>query len=565
MQSLIALSALALSVHGNEASQQGTETEWVKAPQLGKNHFYMAQRTAGSRLLLTPNESFFPKLGLLAEGDGEFPSAGEVNGETNYKVITKWDAGDLAEWGLWIEQPGHLQIRIWMTSSGRAGRYALSLGEQKKTFSTKHTGEEPAEVATVSFTVKKSGKHLLRLACNQESKTAGTKLHFIEISGPAATHAAVLRKRWRPSAAHARFSSSHNPEQVRLCIMEMDARPGSLGFYAPITTPFGYYGPVWQADGLVGPRFNFSLWSYGRNTEEPAVEKLSHLIAIGNPEAEFSGFSHEGTGVKIRGWDPLEGRQRQRQAFAIRLEPGEIYTTYYTYFYAKDEQRWRLFGVGRTYNKRKPPQTLKVGSFVEVPGPPRVQRTGVYERRMRYRGWALDGDGNLHPFDRMSDGDINKVTGMTETDRGVSVEGWFYLQTGGWAFRKKEGKRAVELPREDTVEVDYLDPDDLIFLQTVPCEITATSVKQTASGATLSFNIRNMGQKPEVKIYWGSEEGLTFTERWENSMDVKNPREGKNSITLNANPGEKPLLVRLFLKNKEGQFWSMETLQADTK
>jgi hypothetical protein len=364
-----------------------------------------------------------------------------------------------------------------------------------------------------------------------------------------------LRKRWRPSAAHARFSSSSDPDGVQLVIMEMDAKPGPLDFYAPITTPFGYYGPTWKADGLVSTGFNFSLWSYGRGAEEPPIERLSHLIAIGDPNAKFSGFGHEGTGVKIRGWEPLKGRQGQRQAFAIRMEPGDPYTTYFTYFFASDENRWRLFGVGKTYNKRKPKDTLGIGSFVEVPGTAAKQRTGPYERQMRYRGWVVDGKGKLHPFDRLSDGDIDKKTGMTQTDRGVNEDGWFYLQTGGWAFQKKDGREEVVLPRENRKGVEYLKSADLTFLQSVPCAITGTDIV----GKKVSFNIRGLGENPEVKVYWGSEEGLTFADRWEHQMDVKNPREGSNSITLPGNP----LFVRLFLKNHEGQFWSMDTLVPD--
>ena len=148
--------------------------------------------------------------------------------------------------------------------------------------------------------------------------------------------------------------------------------------------------------------FNFSLWSYGRNQPEPPVEQLSHLIAIGNPNAKFGGFGHEGTGVKIRDWEPLKGRQGQRQTFALRVEPGDIYDTYYSYFFATDEDRWRLFGAGKKFNKRKPIKSLWVGSFVEVPGPPHVQRTGLNERRMCYRGWMMDADNRLHPIDRMA-------------------------------------------------------------------------------------------------------------------------------------------------------------------
>jgi hypothetical protein len=550
IQSTCAILIIA-TFHSNAASQNGSPIEWIPATNLGEDNYYMVQRTSDSTLLLTPNESFFPMLGLSASGVGEFPlEEPGLNQEKNFKWITGWNAGDAAEWGLWLEKPGSLNIRVKMEES--RGSYLLSLDDQ----------EQKLEGNETSFNVRKTGMHVLRLTCEEE--TGEAKLLALQVSGSAAENAAVLRKRWRPSAAHTRFSSSSDPKDVRLVIMEMDARPGTLDFYAPITTPFGYYGSTWTADGLANTSFNFSLWSYARGKEEPPIEQLSHLVAIGNPEAKFSGFGHEGTGVKIRGWDPLAGRQGQRQAFAIRMEPGAKYTTYFTYFYVTEEGRWRLFGVGKTYNKRKPKDMLSVGSFVEVPGAAERQRTGPYERRMRYRGWAVDGKGTLHPFDRMSDGDIDRETGMTGTARGVNEAGWFYLQTGGWAFEKKAGEQEVVLPGEDRKGVDYLDADDLAFLQNVPSEITGAGIKKTSAGARVSFTIRNLGNNPEVKIYWGDEEGLTFSDRWKNSMEVKNPREGINAITIDS-PSGKPLFVRLFLKNHEGQFWSMDTLEMPTE
>ena len=544
-----------------EGGQQDAEIEWIPVSLQGEELFFMAQRTSGAKLLLTPNESFFPNRGLRAQGDCEVPETERaINGGTRYKMITQWDPGDQAEWGLWFEKTGTVQIRIWMAHTEKEGRYTLLLGNQKRSFSTGKTGDEPESLKTLTFNVRKSGQHLLRLTCDEESKRSRSQLHAIEVAGRAVKNAAVLRKRWRPAAAHARFYNSHDPEGVRLCIMEMDAKPGILGFYSPLTTPFGYYGPTWTASGLVNTGFNFSLWSFSAGQEEPPVEQLSHLIAIGDPDAKFSGFSHEGTGVKIRGWEPLEGRQGQRQVFAIRMEPGETYTTYITYFFAADEKRWHLFGVGKKYNERKPKQTLGIGSFVEVPGPPRVQRTGPYERRMRYRGWVVDAKGELHPYDRMSDGDIDRKTGMTQTRRGITKDGWFYLQTGGWTFQKKEKPEAIKLPRPDKRRIDYLSSTDLKYLQTVPSAIAGTDVKFSGNRATLSFNIRNLGKNPEVKVYWGEDEGLTFAKRWANHIDMKNPREGSNTIVLD--PAGKTLRVRLLLKNHEGQFWSMDTLVA---
>ena len=55
----------------------------------------------------------------------------------------------------------------------------------------------------------------------------------------------------------------------------------------------------------------------------------------------------KGTGVKIRDWEPLDGQQGQQQVIALRAEPGKVYDTYFSYFYASNEQRWRFFGAGK--------------------------------------------------------------------------------------------------------------------------------------------------------------------------------------------------------------------------
>jgi len=182
--------------------------------------------------------------------------------------------------------------------------------------------------------------------------------------------------------------------------MEMDAMPGELPFYSPITTPFGYYGPTWQANGKVNSSFNFSLWSFGRGKKAPPIEQLSHLLAAGDPKADLGGFSHEGTGVKIRNWEPLAGRQGQSQALALRVEPGTPYDTYYSYFYASDEKRWRLFGVGNRYNDGKPLKSLWVARFLAAPRRTDVHGTGVDRRTMRTRGCRMNTNGKWHPRSR---------------------------------------------------------------------------------------------------------------------------------------------------------------------
>ncbi len=78
-----------------------------------------------------------------------------------------------------------------------------------------------------------------------------------------------------------------------------------FGSYSPITTPFGYYGTAFGADRRSNGGFNFSMWASSAKGKIPPLEKMPHLLVAGSPEAEFSGFGHEGSGVKLRGWLPM--------------------------------------------------------------------------------------------------------------------------------------------------------------------------------------------------------------------------------------------------------------------
>lgn len=515
----------------------------------------MLQKTRDSVLYLTPNESFFPERGLVAAGQGQIPDIENLNSGRSFAWIEKWDAGDATEWVWFAPQAGEGIITLCMSAKSDGGTFSMSMDNKTVSFSV-NSRKEPGVAFTCPFQVAEPGLHRLRLVC--EKAATGTQFHWMTLSGSCTKNGAVLRKRWRPSAAHTKFSSSRAKKPIRLWVMEMDAVPGDLGFYAPITTPFGYYGPTWQADGTVNAGFNFSLWSYGRGQEEPPIEQLSHLLAIGHREATFGGFGHEGTGVKIRDWDPLTGHQGQQQVLALRVVPSETYDTYYSYFYLADKNEWRLFGVGNKYNKGKPLKSLWVGSFVEVPGPPHVQRTGLYPREMRYRGWVVQEDGQMLQLDHMSGGDVDKQTGLTYTNRGVTDDGWFFLQTGGLSFHKPRSAGGVDLPKNNQLKdlPAYLAPEHKESLLSVPSEMTVQSVEVIPGGLKIEFRIDHLGKDPELEVYWGMQDGLTFADRWEHSERIPNVKKGKNEFTLKSATSLNNARLRLFLKNDDGQFWS---------
>ena len=534
---------IGLAAPAPSGGQLGQPWEWI-APADRPDNRFLGQKTADGRLVLTPNNGFFPKLGLTAHGEGPKQEVDKLNGGKSFAEVSGWDQGEAMEWGLWLNQPADARAVVKLSNLAPSDRFVL------------HFDGRPATPNAATRLAE--GFHTVRL---EKESPGASKARFQAIELTA--EGAVLRKRWRPAAAHTRFSSSEARDDIRLWVMEMDAAPGALGFYSPITTPFGYYGPTWKADGTVNSGFNFSLWSYGRGKQEPPVEQLSHLLAVGHPEAQFSGFGHEGTGVKIRGWEPLKGRQGQRQAIALRVEPGPNYDTYYSWFYASDEKRWRLFGAGRKFNQGKPLKSLWVGSFVEVPGPPQRQRTGPYPRRMRYRGWVMDAEGRWSRLDQMRNGNVDKTTGLTHTDRGLTEDGRFYLQTGGWSFRKAPGGANVEAPKNAGPLPQFMRADALKPLLGIPSEIEDVTARRQGDRVELRFHIRNVGPGAKVSVHYGSSEGLTFADRWEHQSPVATPSEGLNTVSLLAGSSAKPFRARILLENSEGKFWSDETVVID--
>lgn len=537
--------------------QLGAPLEWFEIPgQAGEHH--LTQKSRYGYLVLTPTECFFPRLGLTAAGRGIAPDSGDLNKGSSFAHVRGWDPGDVVEWGIWVTEPGDLVLRVRMSSNSDQGRFTISIGNRAREFvPTVSAPDEPALAQEFTCRIGESGRHIIRVT-NMEKPSNDTLLHWVEVAGPAVKDALLLRKRWRPAAAHTRFLSSNVTTGARMWIIEMDAVPGELGFYAPITTPFGYYGPSWNSDGTVKSGMNFSLWSYGRKEKEPPVGELSHLLAIGNREAAFSGFGHEGTGVKIRNWEPLKGRQGQRQAFALRVEPSREFNTFYSYFYASDEKRWRLFGVGRQKSKRRPLTHLGVGSFVEVPGAASRQRTGSTVRRMRYRGWISQDGRSWQPLDTMKIGDVDKKTGLTYTDRGLDENGWFYLQTGGWIFRKPPGGHITgggktgELP-------EYLAPTAVQAMLELRSGIKAVRASRNGQTAILNYQIRELGENPKVFAYFGEKEGLTLAKKWSRRIELPFPVEGENEASIRLGTS-RPVFLRLLLQNDHGQYWSFKTI-----
>jgi hypothetical protein len=331
----------------------------------------LGQRSRGGRLVLTPDTCFFyGNLRLTGVTEPKFPGA-ELNGNKSWTGIEGLDTpGKRVVWPLWLPKAATLKLSVQMevpaTSAGAALEF--SIGEAKQTVTTHSSDGTKPQAWTIELPVSVAGLRELSVAIPESGKAEPVGvIKQITVTGSGVEDAVLVRSRWRAAAIHAGFSSSELSKtegDSRLWVMEARPLPCEDSMYAPITTPFGYFGSTFNPDHTSGG-INFSMWSYAAGKSEPPVEQLSHLLALGDPHQEFGGFGHEGTGVKPRGWNPFEGQQIPSVILALRLVPGDPYDTYTGYLFDRPSKQWKLYASGRKWHAPgRGRSSVLPGSFV---------------------------------------------------------------------------------------------------------------------------------------------------------------------------------------------------------
>ena len=482
----------------------------------------IGQAAVGQRLDLTATNGFFDRCfvagdpGPMIEGDEAF-----IRTSFGHLRPVKGNEGS-ARWHLWLPETGELTVRLWMTVPEKdAGKsWTIRLGEKSTTFQpTASDGTEP-QAFSWSPGLETPGKHTLSLEAPSGTPPSDTLLHFIRLEGPAISKARLLRARWRPAAVHQRFEAPPGCDATDLWVFETRS-VSETSSYSPLTTPFGYFGTSFKSGGRVpeGGSFNFSMWLASRGADHaPPIEKMPRILATGLPDATFSWFSHEGTGVKLRNAVAYpDGAERTIQA--MRAEFADGLWTYYGYFYDESAARWKLFAAGRQPPKRgRAPDPTRgllrsTGSFCEIPGPPQRERSGDLVRLVKRRGWFIDRNGTPHLAGmaagrgKPSPPSSRRTWYMDD----YTTEGWMAMATGGMELYPQGSKAApdarVPLP-------DYLAPDKIQQLHRLPTEFGPTEVVElTRSSATIDCPLVRVGPNARARVYFGTVDALTYPAR----------------------------------------------------
>ncbi|MEM9142653.1 MAG: DUF3472 domain-containing protein [Bacteroidota bacterium] len=515
-------------------------------------------------LILTPNESFFSPVGTLRAHLRDRTTGNIYNKNEYYDYIHEWrKLTDTLVFGLDIQNAGTVRISPEMgVSPSQAGSVleVILMGETRE-IQLVNTGGKTAYATQDDAIFEKvpKGFHVigLRLKSLTDPGNEVGYLKRVRISGTTIHNAKNVMRRYRANAVHCRWATA-NDAPVEISVHELTIGTKHMDFYQPITTPFGYTGSPWSKNTRSFSGYNFSLWSYGAKEEALPFYQESHLIAVG-PGLVFGSYGHEGTGVKPRGPHPYERSDTPVQTLAVRMLPGKVYDTYWSYYLDPDDGHWKLYGCGKKFNKTGTLKGLITGAFVEVPGGAHIKRSGHQVCETLYRGWQRDTLGQWHP--------INTMVGTTGENT-ISARDWkikgnqFAMEMGGWAAPGSP-KKTLKLENPPPLPY-YLKGTYLEELYTMPATFEHRNTTDiTSRSVILNLEVTDLGTNTTAKLYWGTKEGLTKEEHWENQKSIPITL-GPNRYELQGLNPNTAYFYRIRLINDQGTIWYMDTQKFST-
>ena len=546
--------------------------------EAGREFSYLGQEAINEKLIFTASNGFFTDRVATAKGQSDLPKVGDEELIVPNFAYLEWSGSEHSlRWHALVKKPGTVEFRAHLEVDAPGSTVAVSFAGETKMVTTSKSGPGEAQPWNLSFEVAEPGEYVFALQGESSPSEKIGNLYRVDAFGPALEEAHLLRVRWRPAAVH----GSYDTEKVsgaKLLVFTTRS-VADISSYSPVTTPFGYYGTSFDADRRSNGAFNFSMW--GKEDAASNLKVMPHLIGLGSPEGEFSGFGHEGSGVKPRGWDPMPDRP-ELVVQALRVESDAEYDTYYGYYFDHPTDAWKFYAAGKKWHGGKPMDHLRLGSFCEVPGPPDRERTGDTYREVRRRGWAWD-DGKwsaletYRPGGRGSDGSlpVNKLWYTT-------ADGEYAMGCGGIRLYHHDPSRvtpssAVELPyflRSASV-------DSLFHLPIGFGKVQVTEAHPTR--AVIEFELTSGEALKDGMVYFGTRDALTFaprelhgTERnselsqavqsssWESGVEVKSIGIGGNRVELSdLKPGTE-YHGRILVNNDVSRIWSDPSLSFTT-
>ncbi|MCH7227118.1 fibronectin type III domain-containing protein [Haloferula sp. A504] len=556
---------------------------------------YLGQPAKDGRIDLTATNGFFDRC-FRAEDQGPVLPGDEGLISAAFDHLRgSGSGGGTARWHLWCPEPGefHATFHLTVPTTDNGHQWTIRFDGQSQTFTA-----SPEARPSLTFHVTRPGTHVMTIDATATPPPPGTRIHFVTLDGPAIASVHLLRARWRPAAVHQSFEAPPECGQPNLWVFETRAVAAPPS-YSPLTTPFGYYGTSFNAEGKVSPgaSFNFSMWLARRGAEHPPpIDRMPRILATGLPDATFGWFSHEGTGVKLRGAVAYpDGADRTIQA--LRVEHADGLWTYYGYFYDEGAERWKLFAAGRQLAKfgRAPDPShdllRRTGSFCEIPGPPARERSGDLVRVIKRRGWFLGPDRIPHRA-VMSAPRTGRTKPLARPQRtyyadDYQTQGWMVMATGGiehFLPTPPGDAPTADTPEQTAPLPDYLAPEKLAQLDSLPVRFGEPAVTGiSTSRAVIDYPLTETGPNSKASLYYGTIDAITYPatkinggspavremfapERtWQHATPSAPVNAGPNRFQLDQLKPDTTYHFRLRVEHDHGKSWDFRSASFRTR
>lgn len=539
----------------------------------GRSFHYLGQAATNGKLILTASNGFFTNGVATAKGESTLPKVGdeELIGP-NFAFLEWTEVGGSLRWHLLVKNPGKVHFQIDLEVSHPGSQVEVKFAGSTREVVTAQAAAGQHQAWGLSFEVPEAGAYEFSLKALKRTAGLIGKLHRIEAFGPGLADAHLLRTRWRPAAVHGGYDH-RGVGDAKLLVFTTRSLSG-VSSYSPITTPFGYYGTSFDGRGRSEGFFNFSMW--GPKGAGRDLKTMPHLLGVGSPEGLFSGFGHEGTGVKPRGWVPMPDHP-EVVVQALRVENHDLYDSYFGYYFDHPTRAWKFFAAGNKWHGGKPLKHLRLGSFCEVPGPPQRERSGDLYREVRRRGWVWR-EGKWLPLDTYLPGGKGSSGDLPVNKRWATTgEGEYAMGCGGMRLYRHDPARVR--PAQGGELPFFLRSPSVAMLFKLPIEFGKIQATEVASDhALIEFDLTSDQELAAGTLYFGTKDALTFaprqlhgTERnsslsravqemaWQSEVKIPKLKPGINRIILQGLDPATTYHYRILAENTVSRIWSDQT------
>ena len=306
------------------------------------------------------------KLELSAEavavplGGNTYVTAGKEGAKVSTEGIKSWTGSDavLSSW-FKVSQAGELKLFLKATATDGPSVVKVTFGG--KSFTVKITEAEETIVPVGSVLLAEPGYVRVDLQGEEKEGAQFAGISELLIDGPAAQEPLYFIRDFEPywgmrgPSVHMKYTLPEEPVEYFYNEITVPEGEDKIGSYF-MTNGFGEGYCGIQANSDTERRILFSVWS-PFETDDPKAIPEDHrikLLAQGK-DVHIGEFGNEGSGGQSYLIYPWKAGQTYR--VITRVHPdGKGNTAYYAWFFAPEENQWRLIAVRDPESARQLPE-----------------------------------------------------------------------------------------------------------------------------------------------------------------------------------------------------------------